>query len=116
VRFPATLESIGAFSFAFCSAIESITFPAGLKLISHDAFFGCISLKSVLIPCSTQNCSFGQCRALVTVGLPKNGDVEIGTFDCCDSLLDQTKAILRDMHHLFTTPTGEKSHISWREG
>ncbi|NMC60695.1 MAG: leucine-rich repeat domain-containing protein, partial [Candidatus Methanofastidiosa archaeon] len=50
--FPSTLNSIGAYAFAFCNGVSgNLTLPSNLKKIEDGAFYGCSKLNgTVIIP------------------------------------------------------------------
>lgn len=47
VTLPGTLEEIGDWAFACCSALKSITFDSNLKYIGYGAFYGCSGLSQM---------------------------------------------------------------------
>jgi hypothetical protein len=109
------IENIGAWAFARCINLESITIPEKvtsigsgafedcrklafvlfspsslLTSIGYDAFFGCESLKSIIIPekvTSIETRTFGYCSNLASVTLPEGIlSIGIGAFEACTSL------------------------------
>lgn len=62
-----SISSIGAYSFALCSSLTSITLPEGITSLGEYCFQGCVSLSSITLPESVT--SLGQ-----------------GCFDYCSSL------------------------------
>jgi BspA type Leucine rich repeat region (6 copies) len=117
VIFPGTVTTIGAFSFAHCSALISITIGNNVTTIENDAFYNCYTLTSVIILDSVttigdsaffhcislisltigngvttiENSAFHSCSALATV-IIGNGVITIGNnaFAVCDSLTSVT--------------------------
>lgn len=48
--FPATLNSIGSYAFAYCSGINgNLSLPTGLRKIEDGAFYGCSKLNGAII-------------------------------------------------------------------
>ena len=75
VVIPDTVELLGAVSFGYCEALETVQFSANLRVIDQDAFFSCRALKEVILPDSLQELGKGAfpfCTALEKVRLPAN--------------------------------------------
>jgi hypothetical protein len=75
VVIPDTVELLGAVSFGFCEALETIQFSANLRVIDENAFYSCLALKEVILPDSLQELrkgAFPFCTALEKVRLPAN--------------------------------------------
>ena len=47
VVFPDTIDTIGDYAFAYCTALDSLEFPAGLKSIGTKAFISCTGIKTI---------------------------------------------------------------------
>lgn len=65
--------SLGDCAFAGCHALESITLPQGLEEIGRDAFSDCRLLRAVNIPGTVRLIgarAFSQCASLAEVQLP----------------------------------------------
>ena len=62
-----SISSIGAYAFALCSSLTSITLPAGVTSLGEYCFHNCTSLTSITIPESVtsigQTC-FRNCSSL----------------------------------------------------
>ena len=81
---------IGAYAFANCFSLESVTMPNGITNISNNAFYGCYSLTSATIPGTVTTIStyvFQDCYSLISVSLP-SGLTSMGNymFTSCRSL------------------------------
>ncbi|MCK9314639.1 MAG: leucine-rich repeat domain-containing protein [Verrucomicrobia bacterium] len=75
VVIPDTVELLGAVSFGYCEALETIQFSTNLQVIDENAFFSCRALKEVILPDSLQELgkeAFQFCTALEKVKLPAN--------------------------------------------
>ena len=84
------VTTIGAYAFANCASLTSITTPNSVTLIGAGAFNGCSSLTSIIIPNSITEIgafAFGGCSSLTSITLP-NSVTTIGenTFFNCSSL------------------------------
>ena len=55
VRFPTSVEYVGACAFAGCARLRKVTFPAAsrLKSVEARAFAGCAALREVTLPAGT---------------------------------------------------------------
>ena len=65
-----SVTSIGAFAFAGCSGLTSMTIPAGVTCIGESAFWGCSGLTSVTIPDSVTRIgddAFAECWELTSI-------------------------------------------------
>lgn len=57
---PKTVESIGAYTFSYCTSLEKVTFEEGLKKLGgalgaeQNCFLGCTSLTELTIPASVE--------------------------------------------------------------
>jgi len=72
IQIPASVRSIGKYSFIFCYDLASITFEAGSRLesIGEEAFYDCDALTSIVIPASVisiRDLAFYSCDILETV-------------------------------------------------
>ncbi len=95
---PDSVTSIGAYAFAFCTSLASITFGENSQLtsIGYSAFSSCDSLASITIPDSVTsigNYAFSYCDSLESVTFGENSQLtSIGdyAFYLCDSLASIT--------------------------
>ena len=92
VVIPDTVELLGAVSFGYCEALETIQFSTNLRVIDENAFFSCRALKEVILPDSLQELgkeAFPFCTALEKVKLPANLE-KIGDrcFIVCTNLVE----------------------------
>lgn len=81
--------------FAECTALESVRWDALVEDLSSNLFGGCSNLKSVDMPnyvgCTSYGGeTFSNCKALVSVNLPKLGIVSGSMFSYCDALKSLT--------------------------
>ena len=96
IEIPASVETIEATAFQFCSKLATVTFEKGsqLKIIGggysssyyYGAFLGCSSLTSIEIPASVETIeatAFQFCSKLTTVTFEKGSQLKIigGGFD-----------------------------------
>ena len=91
---PNSVESIGAYAFAGCSALTSVTIPNSVTSIGSSAFYGCSGLTSVTIPNSVTSigsAAFSGCSGLTSVTIP-NSVTSIGeaAFRYCSGLTSVT--------------------------
>ena len=87
ITIPASVGTIGEYSFACCEALESVTFEEGCNLssIANGAFNGCSALQSITIPASVVTIgenSFAGCSELSSVTI---GESVTGIGDCAFS-------------------------------
>ena len=80
ITIPASVGTIGMYSFAGCSALESVTYEDGsiLKSIGNNAFDGCGRLKNIIIPASVSTIGeycFSVCSALESVTFEDGGEL-----------------------------------------
>ena len=70
IHIPATVTSIDARAFMYCSSLKSIAFPQGMTTLAVSVLEGCSALEHVVIPSSvttiTQDAFYG-CTALQTI-------------------------------------------------
>ena len=67
---PNGVTSIGAWAFAFCTGLTSITIPGSVTSIGQQAFFGCSGLTSVTIGNSVTSIgmqAFDYCSSLTSI-------------------------------------------------
>lgn len=89
------LESIGNAAFRYCNSLESITLPETLKTIGDNAFADCTALKDVNFPVSLESIgrtAFQRC-AIPSLDLSQNTNLKtIGSFafDRCSNLTEVT--------------------------
>lgn len=75
VFLPDSVETIGAYAFSGCSALEMIHLPAGLKEIPPRMFQGCAALQQVHLPeglCAIGEYAFYGCGELKRLQLPES--------------------------------------------
>ena len=89
-----TVTSVGAYAFADCTGMVSITIPNTITSIGEQAFSICTGLTSITIPNSVTNIAQGafyKCSSLSSIDIP-NGVAEInfGVFSGCTSLTSVT--------------------------
>ncbi len=95
---PDSVTSIGAYAFAFCTSLASITFGENsqLKSIGGYAFRDCASLASITIPDSVTSIgwsAFEYCTSLASVNFDENSQltsIVAGVFTNCASLANIT--------------------------
>ena len=59
LRFGENVDSVGAYAFAGCVNLSTVSFPTGLKKIGDMAFCNCASLKELTLPNDTCHISSG---------------------------------------------------------
>ena len=89
-----SVTSIGAWAFAYCRSLTSVTIPNSVTGIGFAAFYECSSLTSVTIPNSVTSIgdyAFSNCSGLTSVTI-SNSLKSIGTevFRGCSSLTSVT--------------------------
>lgn len=115
IEIPASVETIEATAFFFCSSLATVTFEKGSQLktigggyyysayeksyYSHGAFSDCIALASIEIPASVETieaAAFAFCSSLKTVTFEKGSklttigggwEADFGAFGCLRSLV-----------------------------
>ncbi len=88
---PHTLEEIGKYAFAVCTALTEIDIPETVAVIGIDAFQKDISLKKVKLPSQLTYLSsmFNGCESLTKIEIPQTVEViEDFAFGSCKSLVD----------------------------
>ena len=81
------VESIGSYTFLYCSRLTSVSFPAATK-IGVQAFQCCFSLTSVSFPKVTTigSYAFNRCSRLTSVSFPAATTISAYAFQSCPSL------------------------------
>lgn len=89
VNLPATVNTIGAYAFSWCSDLHSIVAP-GVVFIEERAFMGCKRLESIKFSKrleSVEDKAFSYCTSLDSVTLPQSlFFMGIGVFEGCKKL------------------------------
>ena len=89
VNLPATVNTIGAYAFSWCSDLHSIVAP-GVVFVEERAFMGCKQLKTMQFSKrleSVEDKAFSYCTSLETVTLPQSlFFMGIGVFEGCRNL------------------------------
>lgn len=65
-----SVTEIGAYAFAYCGNLSSVTIPNGITCIGGSAFEDCSNLTNIIIPSSVMNigkCAFLGCRGLTSI-------------------------------------------------
>ena len=90
VVFPKGLTKIGAFAFADCTGLTTLTLGDGVKTIGDSAFKGCVGLKKVVFGANVERISedaFYECKNLKTLSLDKNlKTIDDFAFNKCTAL------------------------------
>ena len=93
ITLPVTVNTIGAYSFSWCSELEIVSAP-GAVFIEERAFMGCKKLSSVeLSVCleSIEDKAFSYCPALERMHLPSRVlFLGCSVFEGCKNLLEVT--------------------------
>ena len=64
------VTSVGAYAFAFCSSLETVSFPETLEMIGGDAFVNCTALLEISLPDAVRTVgmsAFQGCTSLARV-------------------------------------------------
>ena len=92
IKLPATLKSIGSYTFYRCYGLTQIVIPEGVTSIGENVFRECYSLKDISLPTTlTQigSYTFYQCSSIETIELPDGiSDISYGLFYYCKMLQD----------------------------
>ena len=75
VKFPSTLQRIGAGAFEYCTSLKTVSLPEGTELVYENAFADCTSLYAVSLPSTLRgvgNYVFYNCPKLKEITVPKN--------------------------------------------
>lgn len=90
LHIPWTVQSVGSFAFAGCSALRSVFIPSSVSYIGWTAFADCIRLESLIIPYSVTDIkpfAFMNCSGLTSVDIPSSlKSIEMYLFSGCSSL------------------------------
>ena len=93
INLPATINTIGAYAFAWCSDLESVIAP-GVVFIEERAFMGCKRLCRVSLSKrleSIEDKAFSYCTAMKEIILPDSlFFMGVGTFEGCKNLESAT--------------------------
>ncbi len=87
-----SVETIGESSFAYCENLESVTIGSSVKVIGEKAFSNCYSLESVIFEANSSletigDGAFGYCISLISLTLPDSLEsIGASAFGYCDSL------------------------------
>jgi hypothetical protein len=82
IAIPEGVTEIGAFAFADCNQVKTITIPSTVTKIGKSAFSGCKRVAELIIPDSVKsigNEAFDGCSSLKAITLPAGADVKIGS-------------------------------------
>ena len=84
------VETINAYAFYNCNAIQSIEIAEGCKSIGSSAFYGCTNVSSISLPTSLTEIGFSAfswCTSLSSLSLPSSlSKISNGAFSNCLSL------------------------------
>ena len=84
------VETINAYAFYNCRAIQSIEIAEGCKTIGSNAFYGCTNVSSINLPSSLNSIgpsAFSECTSLSGISLPTNlKTLSSEVFSGCSSL------------------------------
>lgn len=97
VILPATVDSVGEYSFARCTSLREVVFSEGVRWIWRSAFASCDKLKKVQLPSTIEHiCSsaFTCCKGLKEAVVHSSTWIENYAFSGCDAL---EKVIIRDI-------------------
>jgi len=97
VILPATVDSVGEYSFAGCSSLKEVVFSEGVRRIWHSAFRNCCRLKKIQLPSTMEHiCSsaFCGCKGLKEAVVHSSTWIDDYVFSDCDAL---EKVIIRDV-------------------
>ncbi len=67
LEIPTSVTLVARYSFAYCTALKSFTFPEGITTVATDVLDGCTALEEVYIPASVTTINadaFYNCKAL----------------------------------------------------
>ena len=90
VMIPHSVTKINAYSFEWCTELESIDIPEGCVFIGNSAFSVCENLSDVILPESMEyidHYAFSYCNSIETIAVPDNV-YYLGkyAFTCCMGL------------------------------
>lgn len=93
VTLPITVNTIGAYSFSWCSELEMVSAP-GVVFIEERAFMGCKKLHSIELSASLESIedkAFSYCLALESMHLPSRVlFLGCSVFEGCKNLVEVT--------------------------
>ena len=75
IKFPSTLQYIGAGAFEYCTGLKSVLLPEGTEILYENAFADCESLHYVSLPSTLKgvgNYAFYNCPQLKSVVVPES--------------------------------------------
>ena len=101
IEIPASVETIGASAFVYCSSLATVTFENGSQLktigggsYSSGAFSDCTALTSIEIPASVETieaAAFKDCSSLTSIEIPASVEtIKASAFKGCSSLATVT--------------------------
>jgi hypothetical protein len=70
IKLPASVTEIGSYAFCFCTSLPEITVPESVTTISDGTFYGCSSFTTITIPASVTaigSNAFAYCSNIATV-------------------------------------------------
>lgn len=73
VKFPSSVERIGAMGFAYCNSLKEISLPGSVKEIGDKAFMWCQSLKKITLSDKIEKVgsfAFSDCSVLEKIDFP----------------------------------------------
>ncbi len=91
------VAGIGAYAFAGCRSLTSVTIPDSVTSIGDHAFSGCSGLSSVTIPDSVTSIgayAFANCSGLTSITIPRSFTIGEGAFSGLSGLSLLTKLLL----------------------
>ena len=106
--FTISTEVIGAFAFARCTSLRSITLPDSLETIGDKAFLRCTALRSITLPDSLETIgmrAFQNCASLTSITLP----------DSLETIGDQAFQVLH-LAHVHHAVKRVSAHDDWVPG
>lgn len=90
-------SDLGAYAFAECDKLKSVTLPSNLNCIPDYAFFYCISLENIAIPDSVDSigyAAFYYCESLNSITFPENYiDVGAYAFSFCNKATAENETV-----------------------
>lgn len=96
VTVPASVVTIGRYTFANCTALTTVTFEEGSKLAAIDeyVFSGCTALRTIHFPANVSSIgvnAFQNCKALNDITFPSGmSSIATGAFNNCTQLSSLT--------------------------
>lgn len=96
VILPASVTSVGGYTFRSCPNLRSIVLPEGVTALGYELFHSCERLESVTIPHSARvitRLAFGDCKSLKEITIPEGVEqLDTQAFSYCPSLASVTIA------------------------